>query len=83
MALCHRVRLAMTKEPLLTKLGVGGGIVELDETFIGGKKGNKGKAADVSQSNEGDYGRIINGRGGRTGGTVGLPKSRRLKSLTT
>ncbi|MGF1610235.1 MAG: IS1595 family transposase [Kiloniellales bacterium] len=37
---CHRIRLAMTKEPLLTKLGTGGGIVEADETFIGGKKKN-------------------------------------------
>ena len=32
--MCHRVRLAMTKEPLVGKLGAGGGIVEIDETFI-------------------------------------------------
>lgn len=38
--LCHRVRLAMTKEPLLSKLGAGGGIVEMDETYVGGKKKN-------------------------------------------
>lgn len=38
--LCHRVRLAMTKEPLASKLGGGGEIVEADETYIGGKPGN-------------------------------------------
>ncbi len=38
--LCHRVRLAMTKEPLAGKLGSGGGIVEIDETYVGGKKRN-------------------------------------------
>ncbi len=47
--LCHRVRLAMAKEPLVGKLGAGGGIVEIDETFVGGKfrnnphKGRKGR----------------------------------------
>ena len=35
--LCHRIRLAMTQEPLKGKLGVGGGVVEVDETYIGGK----------------------------------------------
>lgn len=38
--MCHRVRLAMTKEPLAAKLGTGGGIVELDETFVGGRVSN-------------------------------------------
>ena len=38
--MCHRVRLAMTKEPLASKLGAGGGIVEIDETYVGGKKRN-------------------------------------------
>ena len=38
--LCHRVRLAMTQEPLVGMLGSGGGIVEVDETYIGGKKKN-------------------------------------------
>lgn len=38
--LCHRVRLAMTKEPLASKLGSGGEIVEVDETYIGGKLSN-------------------------------------------
>ena len=38
--LCHRVRLAMTKEPLASKLGAGGGTVEIDETFVGGKLRN-------------------------------------------
>jgi transposase-like protein len=38
--LCHRIRLAMTKEPLASKLGGGGGIVEVDETYVGGKPAN-------------------------------------------
>lgn len=38
--MCHRVRLAMSKEPLASKLGQGGGFVEIDETFIGGKARN-------------------------------------------
>jgi transposase-like protein len=38
--LCHRIRLAMTKEPLASKLGLESQIVEADETFIGGKKKN-------------------------------------------
>ena len=38
--LCHRVRYAMTQEPLVGKLGSGGGIVEVDETYIGGKISN-------------------------------------------
>lgn len=38
--LCHRVRLAMTQEPLASKLGAGGGVVEVDETYIGGKISN-------------------------------------------
>ena len=38
--LCHRVRLAMTKEPLRSKLGSGGGTVEVDETYIGGNPAN-------------------------------------------
>lgn len=38
--MCHRVRLAMTKEPLAGMLGSGGGIVEIDETYVGGKLRN-------------------------------------------
>ena len=38
--LCHRVRLAMTQDPLVSKLGAGGGVVEVDETYIGGKISN-------------------------------------------
>ncbi|HEX9648873.1 MAG TPA: IS1595 family transposase [Alphaproteobacteria bacterium] len=34
---CHRIREAMKKESLAGKLGIGGGIVEADETYIGGK----------------------------------------------
>lgn len=36
--MCHRVRYAMQQEPLAGMLGKDGGIVELDETFVGGKR---------------------------------------------
>lgn len=35
--LCHRVRHAMQNGPLAGMLGAGGGVVEADETYIGGK----------------------------------------------
>jgi transposase-like protein len=35
--LTHRIRLAMTVEPLKSLLGQGGGVVEIDETFVGGR----------------------------------------------
>jgi transposase-like protein len=38
--LTHRIRLAMTVDPLKSLLGQGGGIVEIDETFVGGKVAN-------------------------------------------
>ncbi len=38
--LTHRVRLAMTTDPLRTMLGANNGVVELDETYVGGKKKN-------------------------------------------
>lgn len=37
---CHRIREAMDKDPIRGMLGRGGGIVEADETFIGGKPRN-------------------------------------------
>jgi transposase-like protein len=38
--MCHRVRAAMLQEPLAGMLGKGDDFVELDETFVGGKKKN-------------------------------------------
>lgn len=35
--LCHRIRHAMDREPMKGLLGSGGGIVEADETYVGGK----------------------------------------------
>lgn len=38
--MCHRVREAMKQEPMRSMLGAGGGIVEIDETYVGGKAKN-------------------------------------------
>jgi hypothetical protein len=38
--LTQRIRFAMTVDPLKSLLGKGGGIVEIDETFVGGKISN-------------------------------------------
>jgi transposase-like protein len=38
--LTQRIRFAMSVEPLKSLLGQGGGIVEIDETFVGGKLDN-------------------------------------------
>ena len=38
--MCHRVREAMKADPLRSMLGAGGGTVEVDETFVGGKVAN-------------------------------------------
>lgn len=38
--LTHRVRLAMTQDPLKSLLGQDGGIVEIDETYVGGQPKN-------------------------------------------
>src|ERR1700683_1843863 len=35
--LCHRIRFAMTRGPLARLLGSGGGTVEADQTWVGGK----------------------------------------------
>jgi transposase-like protein len=35
--MCHRIRHAMDKEPMKGLLGVGGGSVQVDEAYIGGK----------------------------------------------
>jgi transposase-like protein len=50
--LTHRIRLAMTVDPLKSLLGQGGGIVEIDETFVDGKVANnmhRNKTATVGQ----------------------------------
>ena len=38
--MCHRIRLAMEQEPMASLLGGDGGIVEIDETYVGGKVQN-------------------------------------------
>jgi transposase-like protein len=43
--MCHRVREAMLQEPLANMLGKGGGMVELDETYLGGRKANNRHAS--------------------------------------
>ena len=51
--MCHRIRLAMTQPPLRGKLGEGqNNIVEIDETFVGGKSSNnphKNKGPDATK----------------------------------
>jgi transposase-like protein len=39
--LMHRIRYAMTQEPLSSKLGANGAPVEVDETYVGGKEHGK------------------------------------------
>jgi transposase-like protein len=42
----HRIRWAMTQEPLVGKLGGAGRIVEVDETYVGGRRpGKRGRGA--------------------------------------
>lgn len=49
--MCHRVREAMLQEPMAGMLGTGAdAIVELDETFIGGKKRNNRHANRTAQA---------------------------------
>lgn len=38
--MCHRVRMAMSRPPFAKPLGGDGGVVEVDETYIGGKASN-------------------------------------------
>ncbi len=47
--LAHRIRHAMAKEPMAGLLGSSGGIVEVDETYVGGKprKGRHGRPARI------------------------------------
>jgi transposase-like protein len=40
--MCHRIRYAMTQEPLSSKLAKFNGPVEMDETYVGGKKIGQG-----------------------------------------
>src|SRR6266404_1881485 len=39
--MCHRIRAAMQDKDIVGMLGSNGGQVEVDETFMGGKEGNK------------------------------------------
>lgn len=39
--MCHRIRYAMWQEPLASLLGAGGGTVQVDETYVGGKPRDK------------------------------------------
>jgi transposase-like protein len=49
--MCHRVREAMLQEPMADMLGTGpDAIVELDETFLGGKKRNNRHANRTAQA---------------------------------
>ena len=50
--MCHRVREAMLQEPLAGLLGAGGSIVELDETYVGGKKKNNRHANRTSAAGQ-------------------------------
>jgi transposase-like protein len=51
--LCHRIRHAMSKEPLASLLGAGGGIVEVDETYVGGKpRKGSGKPTKLGRATE-------------------------------
>lgn len=63
--MCHRIRKAMEEEPLAGMLGGGGGTVEADETYVGGKqRGIKGQAGPTSGANKSIVFTLVE-RGGR------------------
>lgn len=65
--LCHRIRHAMDRQPLKGLLGAGGGTVEIDETYVGGKP-RKLTGAPIP----GDKSRRRRGRGTPKTPVVGL-----------
>jgi transposase-like protein len=45
--LCHRIRYAMDETSKGTQLAEGGGVIEMDETYVGGKRpGKRGRGAE-------------------------------------
>ncbi|MGD9535851.1 MAG: IS1595 family transposase [Alphaproteobacteria bacterium] len=48
--MCHRVREAMKAEPMRSLLGSGGGVVEIDETYVGGKASNNRHKARTAKA---------------------------------
>lgn len=47
--MCHRIRKAMERDPLLSKLGGKGKIVEVDETYVGGRKKGIGASGPTAR----------------------------------